>query len=209
MQPATVSPGSMDRSAKQHLRNRFRKNRRGLRSRFHKKLSRRIVLHLQEILGEGPGSLPLKILFYWPIHSEVDLRLLPLLCSTNTYYLPRSASPGELEIAYYQSGQKLVEDSNGIPAPDLSAVCIPAHELDLILVPGVAFDGKGSRLGYGGGYYDRLLEKNTLPTLGIGFHFQVQKEPLPTGKTDCSVDAYLTENGIVRIKNSFPYGNRA
>jgi len=196
----------MKRNLKQHLRNRFRRNRKRLRSRFHKKLSRRILAHLQAILQRGPGSIPLKILFYWPIHSEVDLRTLPLWCPNHQFYLPHSFKGGDMEILRYSEGDELKSDANGIPSPVSQEDCLHPEELDLALIPGIGFDTRGRRLGYGKGYYDRLLEGRTVPTLGIGFDFQIQKSALPESKSDVVLDALLTEEGLLRVNGEFPYG---
>ena len=195
----------MEQNPKKYLRNRFRKNRRKLRSRFHKKLSRRILNHLRAILCRGPGSIPLKILFYWPIHSEVDLRLLPLWCPEHHFFLPRSSQNGAMEILSFTDGCRLTPDMNGIPSPDNPGDSLHPEELDLVLVPGTGFDLQGRRLGYGGGYYDRLLEGKTVPTLGIGFQIQVQKNPLPVNSTDIFLDALLTEVGLIKINDEFPF----
>lgn len=66
--------------------------------------------------------------------------------------------------------------------------------LDLILVPGIAFDRKGRRLGRGGGYFDRFLERlpKRIPTIGLAFRFQVVKK-LPIESHDQPVDRVLTE----------------
>jgi len=69
--------------------------------------------------------------------------------------------------------------------------------LDLVLVPGLAFDASGRRLGFGKGYYDRalpLLQSNCL-TIGLGYGFQLV-EKVPAGPQDIPVKALLTENGF-------------
>ena len=80
---------------------------------------------------------------------------------------------------------------------------IPAEggwiEPEVLIVPLVAFDARGYRLGYGGGFYDRTLEllRGRRPTLAIGFAFAAQEKPqVPIDATDQRLDAIVTEQGV-------------
>lgn len=77
---------------------------------------------------------------------------------------------------------------------------IDPSEIDLVIVPGVAFRKDGYRVGYGGGYYDRFLSKipNT-PTIAIGFDIQIV-EDLPVDSYDIAVDYIYTEKNIINCK---------
>jgi len=66
---------------------------------------------------------------------------------------------------------------------------------DLVLVPGLAFDRHGHRLGRGGGFYDRWLEKTGLPTIGLCFSCQLV-DAIPCEPHDIHVHAVLTEEGF-------------
>ena len=70
---------------------------------------------------------------------------------------------------------------------------VRAKELDLVLVPGIAFDRRGHRLGHGHGYFDRFLSHlpRTIPTVGLAFRFQLV-DRLPTAAHDHAVRAVLT-----------------
>ena len=73
-------------------------------------------------------------------------------------------------------------------------------EPEIVIVPLVAFDRKGGRLGYGGGFYDRTLEglRSRRATQAIGFAYAVQEaEMLPLEPTDQPLDAIITEQGVV------------
>ena len=75
-------------------------------------------------------------------------------------------------------------------------------EPEILIVPLVAFDRKGGRLGYGGGFYDRTLEmlRAKRPTLAIGFAYAGQEaEDLPLEATDQPLDMIVTENGILSL----------
>ena len=71
----------------------------------------------------------------------------------------------------------------------------PVDKLDLLVVPGVAFDEKGYRLGYGKGYYDKVLARKKIFSIGLGYSLQLL-EKVPRGKYDERLDAIVTEEGI-------------
>lgn len=96
-----------------------------------------------------------------------------------------------LDLAELQTGQY------GVRMPDASgAKRVAADEIDFIVVPGLCFDRKGSRLGFGAGYYDRYLP--TAPRavrLGLAWSFQLV-EKVPTTEFDVAMDFLLTEAGF-------------
>lgn len=75
---------------------------------------------------------------------------------------------------------------------------VPPSEIDLVIAPGAAFDRSGGRVGFGGGYYDRLLLKipPESPVIALAFGFQVIAR-VPAGPHDVSVDFIITEDGPV------------
>jgi len=98
-------------------------------------------------------------------------------------------------IAFYEisSGKYLVKGRFGIMEPLPYG---PVSRVDLLLVPGIAFDLKGYRLGYGKGYYDRYLSENK-PSFSIGLSYNSQLiESLPRSNYDEKLDAIATEDGI-------------
>lgn len=85
----------------------------------------------------------------------------------------------------------------GILEPDDSAAEIPGDKIDLVLVPGLAFDLMGGRLGYGGGYYDRFLRgmrKDALK-IGLAYDFQIVQE-VPTESFDVLINGLITESRV-------------
>jgi 5-formyltetrahydrofolate cyclo-ligase len=75
---------------------------------------------------------------------------------------------------------------------------IDPKDIDLVLVPGVAFDKNGYRIGYGGGYYDRFLDKLRKDAIKIGLAFDLQLiDKVPKDNYDKSVDIIITENEII------------
>jgi 5-formyltetrahydrofolate cyclo-ligase len=78
---------------------------------------------------------------------------------------------------------------------------IELQDIDLVLVPGIAFDEFGSRLGYGGGYYDRLLRGRRKGTGLFGLAFEVQiTSHIPLDSIDLRVEGIITEDRIIRVK---------
>jgi len=73
---------------------------------------------------------------------------------------------------------------------------VESDEIDLWIVPGLAFDLMGGRLGYGGGYYDRALAQTASPIIGLAFNCQVI-DRLPINKYDISVDQIFTETNTI------------
>ena len=76
---------------------------------------------------------------------------------------------------------------------------IDKMDLDLILVPGIVFDERGYRIGYGGGYYDRLLQNLNVPKIGLAYEFQIlrQKAEIPYDYYDAKVDMIITEKKVI------------
>ena len=78
---------------------------------------------------------------------------------------------------------------------------VSVSSLDLVIVPGMAFDKKGNRVGRGRGFYDRFLKLSNPETLKIALAFSCQiVEQAPVNKTDIAVDKIITEDGIINCK---------
>lgn len=88
----------------------------------------------------------------------------------------------------------LIPGPFGIPEPPEGTPELPVEDLDLVLVPGVAFDRRGYRLGHGKGHYDRLLANYRGYTVGIGWEFQ-RLEEVPRQPHDVRMRAVVTETG--------------
>lgn len=78
---------------------------------------------------------------------------------------------------------------------------LTSDSFDLILVPGVAFDVRGNRLGYGGGYYDRFLQSLTTPTVALAFDRQLVPA-LPVQSHDRAVQYIVTESRIIHCRTA-------
>jgi 5-formyltetrahydrofolate cyclo-ligase len=82
-----------------------------------------------------------------------------------------------------------------IPAPPDTAPIIAPEELDLVIVPALAYDSAGYRLGYGGGYYDRYLHDIPAFTVGLARERLIVGE-LPTEQHDIAVKCVVTEDAV-------------
>ena len=97
-----------------------------------------------------------------------------------------------LDFHIVPNGEILMPGRFGIPEP---LAHWPHVMPQLLLVPLLAFDARGHRLGYGGGYYDRTLEALNVPAIGIAYAGQ-EATSLPVEPHDRRLDAILTENGL-------------
>ena len=112
---------------------------------------------------------------------------------------PRVNPQGELEFAACPGWEALRPGRYGVLEPPAELAAEPLGPDVLVLVPGLAFDRTGGRLGRGGGHYDRALARRRgARSFGTGFAFQVVEE-LPLEPWDARVDALLTEEGILRV----------
>jgi 5-formyltetrahydrofolate cyclo-ligase len=134
---------------------------------------------------------------FWPLTGEIDLRALlhSLHDRGNPIVLPVTPKRGQpLSFRRWRPGDAMIPERFGTMRPTGEDL-IP----DFLLIPLLAFDLSGNRLGYGGGFYDRTL--SGLPgrfRLGCGFAAQ-QVDAVPVGPYDQKLDAVATENGIIRF----------
>ncbi len=112
---------------------------------------------------------------------------------------PRVEEAGGLGFHRVRSADDLVPGFRGIREPAAAAPRVAPAELDLLVVPGVAFDRRGGRIGQGGGYYDRLLADPALRALRVGLAYAAQVVAcVPAEGHDREVEVVLTERGQAR-----------
>lgn len=116
-----------------------------------------------------------------------------------TVALPRIiAGSRELALHVYRSGDELCESGFVVKEPLASAPQVSPEEVELVLVPGLGFDARGQRLGFGQGYYDRLLPRlSRAARFGLAFELSLLAE-VPTSTHDVPVDAVVTEKRVLR-----------
>ena len=162
-------------------------------------------------VGEQLETLPeflvdLRIGAYWAVRGELPLsHALPALFRRGQIVcLPVLGPEQRLRFAPWLPGQDLAANRYGIPEPEQNpANAVDPHALDLVLVPLLAFDRRGHRLGSGGGWYDRsfaFLQNRPRPAntvlVGIGYAFQ-EVPMLPVEAHDVRLDFVVTERELI------------
>lgn len=197
MSEGGVRGGAAEKAA---WRERFRRARLGLAPEHREAASLKIaarVLALPEVARARTVHV------FWPIveRGEVDTRpLVRALVGRGVGVVLPAVLPGpapRLAHRRFEGEDRLVPGPWGLrePTPDALAVA-PAH-LDVVVVPGLAFDGRGGRLGYGGGYYDAFLAETAALRVGVAFAVG-WAAAVPTEPHDVRVDVVVTESETVR-----------
>jgi len=182
------------------------KLRRKIRSRLKKISSKaRDIVSLQlcaKLKGQSFFQSAATILFFAPLPDEVDV--WPLL--QETLAAGKIAALPHFDAAAQNYGARRVQNLQDeivagqfwVREPKSSCAKIPPGNFDLVIIPGVAFDLRGNRLGRGKGFYDQLLAGVRGVKCGIAFDEQIVKE-VPAGKSDVGVDFILTPTRCVVV----------
>lgn len=137
------------------------------------------------------------VMCYMDFRNEVQTEsMIEYLWSLDkTVVLPKvNPHTHQLDLFEIRGFRDLVQSKMGISEPAEHLPSVHPSDVDLILAPGVAFDLKGYRMGYGGGFYDRLLPQVRPDCIVIGLAFEVQiVEELPIESYDQPVNGILTE----------------
>ncbi|MDR2091698.1 MAG: 5-formyltetrahydrofolate cyclo-ligase [Azoarcus sp.] len=153
-----------------------------------------IAVHLDDLIGRLQ---PRVLAFCWPFRAEADLRAWVTRWlagdASRVAALPVvTAKDAPLVFRRWIPGAALARDRYGIPFPPHGEAIRP----DLALAPLNAFDARGYRLGYGGGYFDRTLAAMPLTAIGVGFELGREADVLPQAH-DRAMDWLVTEAGAV------------
>lgn len=164
---------------------------------------------IAEVLGELPELLTDQyVAGYWAVGGEVSLHRVvpPLLRREQTYLLPVLSPDGDasLRFAPWRPGAVVAPNRYGIPEPQCPRdQLVEAAEIELVLIPLLAFDRRGHRLGSGAGYYDRSfaflreVERPALPLLvGVAYAFQ-EVESIAPEAWDVPLDFVATEHELI------------
>lgn len=143
------------------------------------------------------------LMFYVDVRSEVRTRwFLPTVWAEGKRVVVPYCEGGEIELFRLDHLDELAPGMMDVPEPkhelrECSERKIVPSELDLIIIPGLAFDRRGGRLGYGKGYYDRLLHqiRNDATKVAVCFECQLVSE-VPLLPHDVRMDMVVTENAI-------------
>lgn len=153
--------------------------------------------HLSSVLA-GYRGVPLS--GYMAMRTEIDpLAAMEEAAAHGPVGVPVIMGKGQaLQFRIWAPDAVMVEGEFGAQVPEGGAWLEP----EILIVPLVAFDLRGGRLGYGGGFYDRTLEmlRAKRPTLAIGFAYAGQEaDGLPLEPTDQPLDMIVTENGVITL----------
>ncbi len=143
-----------------------------------------------------------KILFYYSVKGEVgtdkmireSMKMGKKILFPVTDTVNRSLSISEIN----DMDKDLTPGPYGIPEPSYPVI-VPPGDLDIVIIPGVAFDKKGNRLGYGMGFYDRFLSDihKKIPVIALAYEFQMV-DKIPHEETDVKVQKIITEKRVIR-----------
>jgi 5-formyltetrahydrofolate cyclo-ligase len=142
------------------------------------------------------------VMVFWSFGSEVPTAgLIERLHAREALVALPRIERSDLVAVTYAPGDPTRTTSFGAEEPVAGEV-LPSTSLDVVAVPGVAFDRTGRRIGYGGGFYDRFLRTVDAFRVAPAFGLQVLDEALPGGGFDLPVDAIVTESETIRDLNS-------
>lgn len=186
---------------KNALRKQMREKRQALSPALHAKKSMNIRQRLEE---EAAFEQAQSVLVYLSTPEEVDTHgiVKDLLTKGITVYAPR-VTKDELILCKIDSWEALEPSTMGILEARSDVPEAHPQNVDLILVPGIAFDEHGHRIGYGKGYYDKLLKTIRGYKVGLAFSEQVINE-IPSEAHDVPLDLIITDSSSITLNPFTP-----
>ena len=190
-----------DEAARRALRANLRSRREGLAAPIRLAAADALAAQLRKIPElQRPGF----VAGYWAVRGEVPLHALLAPAPPFTYCLPVLTPERALKFSPWRFGDDVVPNGFGIPEPAEAERLEPAT-MDVVLLPLVAFDRAGNRLGSGAGYYDRsfeFLRERVRPSkpllIGVAYGFQ-EVESLHVQPWDVPLDLIATEGELIRV----------
>ena len=139
-----------------------------------------------------------RVLCYSAVPDEVQTKgiLWAIMHSGRELYLPVARRGGLMDAVRVTEDTEMKPDIYGIDTP-VSGDTLPPGELDLALIPGIAFDRNGNRLGFGKGYFDRFLARCRCPFIGLAYELQLV-DAIEARPHDVPMDRIVTEKEIGR-----------
>jgi 5-formyltetrahydrofolate cyclo-ligase len=179
---------------KQALRNQMREKRKSLSADLYAEKTERIHKNLESLKEYQEAE---DILFYLSKDDEIATRTLidNALKNGKNVYVP-CIQGDQLIVCPITEKSVLQIGPFGVLEPVDQDDCAHPKELDLVLVPGLAFDYRGHRLGYGKGYYDRFLKQTEAFKIGLAFEDHVLSE-LPIEPHDVPLNLIITESQLL------------
>lgn len=162
----------------------------------HARASAAIEASLEGLLADRPAQL---IAFCWPLRREFDCRPLVARLLAKGWQAAQPvvvAHASPMVFRPWTPTTPMTTDRHGIPIPAGDGMVHP----DIVLLPLVAFDGEGYRIGYGGGYFDRTLAALSPRPLAIGVGFELARVASTRPQAhDIRLDAIVTETSLVKV----------
>ncbi len=189
---------------KQELRTRFRKYRKALSETQRFSASVEICERLKPFIHQMHAE---TLLGYLATSAEVNVDSIVLYAQNNNIstFLPK-VEGNQLVFSEFEGFEEVSIGSFGIREPQNNSklwnlIDGSAETAGIVLIPGVAFDLHGNRLGQGGGYYDRFLKTlpHTLIKVGVCFECQLSEKKLPTSSHDVQMDCVVFEGGFYQL----------
>lgn len=134
-----------------------------------------------------------KILIYYPIKNEVDI--FKIIDNKKRFYLPFCINEEEMKIGLFKDKKSLIKDKCKI----LSSDVFSSEKIEVAIVPSIAMNNKGYRLGYGKGYYDRYLVNSNCIKIALVYEQCLINERFEE-EWDIKFDYIVTENKIIEVK---------
>ena len=186
---------------KQELRKIFLDKRKNISNHYAQKVSNKVTKHFNSIIDNYSISV---VAGFYPFRNEINTLPLLKVFISNGYKTCLPVTPLDDKILQFREWTpkiNLVRGKYGIFEPNQDCDKV---EPDMLLVPLLAFDEAGYRLGYGGGYYDQTLRKlistkKNITSIGVAFKIQRYKK-LPIDTFDISLDAVIDEDGLFPFK---------
>jgi 5-formyltetrahydrofolate cyclo-ligase len=136
------------------------------------------------------------ILTYWSLNDEVNTQeWIKSISTIKNIYLPVVCGSKLIVKAFEGEDNMISVPPFGIKEP-VGKVLTDFKKIDIIIVPGMAFDRQGNRMGRGKGFYDRFLPKTNALRIGVCFDFQLLHS-VPTDEFDCKMNYIVTESEIL------------
>ena len=193
-------------------------------------IGRRVKIELRDrmrrvrrVLGDGPRAerslaIAARVLeldawksartvaLFVPMRTEIDVGLLERAARDEgkrvvaPRMIEREGGGTDLELREWEANVEPVESGKMVREPPMSAPLVDPGEVDLVIVPGLVFDERGARIGYGAGLYDRLLPKCVKAMrVGVAHDFQLLAE-IPEGPADVRVEVIVTNDRVVTLE---------
>lgn len=154
---------------------------------------------LAHVKAFAPYAQAKTVMAYMACRGELSLApvINDLLAQGKMLVLPRCEAPGVMTARKIESLAQLVPGAYGLLEPGCGSLIVPPQEIDLVLVPGTAFDRTGGRIGQGGGYYDRFLPRTRALRAGVCHEFAML-DHVPCTAHDVHMDVLITPAGVIR-----------